>query len=66
MEGEHLGEPVEVRVAVEHGEAAVFGCCGGDQGVGGWHAVVAVGARGELADCTRRCVGDRAVVAQDA
>jgi hypothetical protein len=66
LEGEDLGEPVKVRVAVEYGECAVFGCGGGDQRVGGWDAVVAISARGQLAECARRCVGDGAVVAQDA
>jgi len=39
---EHRCEAVEVRVAVEYGETAVFGDCGGDEGVGGWNAVVAI------------------------
>lgn len=63
MDGEDLGEPVEVRVAVEYGEAAVLGC-GGDQRVGGRYATVGVAAPSKLAECARRCVGDGAVVAQ--
>jgi hypothetical protein len=30
LEGEDLGETVEVRVAMEHSQAAVLGCGGGD------------------------------------
>jgi hypothetical protein len=54
------------RVEVEYGESVVFGCCGGDQRVGGRDAVVAIGTLGQLTECDRRCVGDGAVVAQDA
>src|SRR5215218_7623943 len=65
LEGENLGEPVKVRVAMEYGEPAVFRCGGGDQRVGWRDAVVAISARGEVAECARRCVGDGAIVAQD-
>jgi len=66
VEGEDLGEPIEVRVTMEHSEATVLCCGGGDQRVGERHAVVAVAAASQLAVGAHRCVGDGAIVAQDA
>ena len=66
LEGEDLGEPVEVRVTMEYGEAAVLGCGRGDQRVGEWHAVVTVPVAGQLTIGAHGCVGDGAIVAQDA
>jgi hypothetical protein len=62
---EHRGEAVEVRVAVEYGEAAVFGGRRGDEGVGARNAVMAVTACGEFAEGTHGGVRHCAIVAQD-
>ncbi len=65
LKDEHLGELVEVRVAVEYSEATVLRGCRGDQRVGDGHAVVAVATLGQLAEGAHRGVGDGAIVAQD-
>ena len=65
VEGEDLGETVEVRVAVEHGKAAMRGGGSGDERVGDGHSVVPVAALGEFAERPHRGVRDAAVVAQD-
>jgi len=62
---EHCCQAVEVRVAVEYGQTAVFGGCRGDQGVGGRNAVVAVAVCGEFAEGTHGGVRYGAIVAQD-
>ena len=62
-EAEDFREPVEVGVAVEHGEAAMFSGGCGDQCVGQRHAMGAVAALGEFADRAHRSVGNGAIVA---
>jgi hypothetical protein len=50
LEGESLGELVEVGVVMEHRDAAVLGGGRSDQRVGDRHAVVSVATLGQLTE----------------
>src|SRR5215211_3779262 len=60
LEGEHLGQPIEVRIVVKYSQPTVLGGGGGYQRVRGRHPVVPVAPLGELAKRAHRCIGDGA------
>ena len=65
LEREDLGEPVEVRIAMQNDQRPVLGRSRSDQGIGDRYAVVAVSTRCEPAECAHRRIRDRSIVAQD-
>jgi hypothetical protein len=64
FEGEDLGQPVEMRVSVQHGEAAALGGRRGDERVGERNAVVAISALRKLAECRHGSIDRGPIVAE--
>jgi hypothetical protein len=66
LEGQNLGESIEVLIAVENGQPAVLGGGRGDQGVRRRHPLLTIAPLSQVAERRHRGVSDSAIVTQDA